>query len=120
MESRAESLRNFIINVELLSKAKLQKEIKKDKDKLQEELCVVKNELEEKKKEYFRELEALNDNVAQLKDNKIESQKERKILMSRLNYAKNKLEEEREKKQEAIKAKEQLNEIVSKLEEEKN
>lgn len=59
LESRAESLRNFIINVELLSKAKLQKEIKKDKDKLQEELCVVKNELEEKKKEYFRELEAL-------------------------------------------------------------
>ena len=39
--------------------------------------------------------------------------------MGRLNYAKNKLEEEREKKQEAIKAKEQLNEIVSKLEEEK-
>ncbi len=33
--------------------------------------------------------------------------------MGRLNYAKNKLEEEREKKQEAIKAKEQLNEIVS-------
>ncbi len=89
------------------------------KDKLQEELCVVKKELEEKRKEYFRELEALNDNVAQLKKYKTESQKERKNLMGRLNYAKNKLEEEREKKQEAIKAKEQLNEIVSKLEEEK-
>lgn len=76
-------------------------------------------ELEEKRKEYFRELEALNDNVAQLKKYKTESQKERKNLMGRLNYAKNKLEEEREKKQEAIKAKEQLNEIVSKLEEEK-
>ena len=102
-----------------LQKFKFQKEIKKDKDKLQENLCIVKNELEEERKEYFRKLEALNDNVAQLKDNKIESQKERKNLMSRLNYAKNKLEEEREKKQEAIKAKEQLNEIVSKLEEEK-
>lgn len=96
-----------------------QKELKKDKDKLQEELCVVKKELEEKRKEYFRELEALNDNVAQLKEYKTESQKERKNLMGRLNYAKNKLEEEREKKQEAIKAKEQLNEIASKLEEEK-
>lgn len=96
-----------------------QKELKKDKDKLQEELCVVKKELEEKRKEYFRELEALNDNVAQLKEYKTESQKERKNIMGRLNYAKNKLEEEREKKQEAIKAKEQLNEIVSKFEEEK-
>ena len=73
----------------------------------------------EKRKEYLRELEALNDNVAQLKEYKTESQKERKNLMGKLNYAKNKLEEEREKKQEAIKAKEQLNEIVSKLEEEK-
>lgn len=94
-------------------------DFRKDKDKLQEELCVVKKELEEKRKEYFRELEALNDNVAQLKKYKTESQKERKNLIGRLNYAKNKLEEEREKKQEAIKAKEQINKMVFKLEEEK-
>lgn len=107
LENEAESLKKHLCDLEI-QKSKFLKELKKDKDKLQEELCVVK-----------KELEALNDNVAQLKKYKTESQKERKNLIGRLNYAKNKLEEEREKKQEAIKAKEQLNEMVFKLEEEK-
>ena len=118
LKSKTEELKKNLCDLEL-QKSKFQKEIKKDKDKLQKELRIVKNELKKKKKEYFRELEALNVNVAQLKEYKTESQKERNNLIGRLNYAKNKLEEEREKKQEAIKAEEQLCEIVSKLEAEK-
>lgn len=119
LERETEELKKSLYDLEL-QKFKFQKEIKKDKDKLQENLCIVKNELEEERKEYFRKLEALNVKVAQLNEYKTESQKKRKNLMDRLNYAKNKLEEEREQKQEAIKTKEQLNEIVSKLEVEKN
>ena len=61
LENEAESLKKHLCDLEI-QKSKFLKELKKDKDKLQEELCVVKKELEEKRKEYFRELEALNPN----------------------------------------------------------
>lgn len=77
LESEKESMKKFLCDLEI-QKDKFQKGIKKDRDKLQEELRVVKKELEEKRKENLRELEALNENVAQLKEYKAESQKERK------------------------------------------
>lgn len=67
LENEAESLKKHLCDLEI-QKSKFLKELKKDKDKLQEELCVVK-----------KELEALNDNVAQLKKYKTESQKERNL-----------------------------------------
>ena len=50
LESETEELKKSLYDLEL-QKFKFQKEIKKDKDKLQENLCIVKNELEEERKE---------------------------------------------------------------------
>lgn len=45
LENEAESLKKHLCDLEL-QKSIFRKELKKDKDKLQEELCVVKKELE--------------------------------------------------------------------------
>lgn len=50
LESEKGSLKKSLSDLEL-QKSIFRKELKKDKDKLQEELCVVKKELEEKRKE---------------------------------------------------------------------
>lgn len=74
LENWAESLRNSIINVEL-SKAKLQKEMNKEK----EELCIIKEKLKEereKKQEAIKTKEQLKEIVSKLDEEKIQRQKD--------------------------------------------
>lgn len=108
LESEIESLKKKLCDLEL-AKAKMLEKMN------QQQIAdsFLHKRFAEEIENNFKNMEALREKY------KIESQKERKNLMGRLNYAKNKLEEEREKKQEAIKAKKQLDKIVSKLEKEK-
>lgn len=108
LESEIESLKKKLCDLEL-AKAKMLEKMN------QQQIAdsFLHRRFAEEIENNFKNMEALREKY------KIESQKERKNLMERLNYAKNKQEEEREKKQEAIKAKKQLDKIVSKLEKEK-
>lgn len=115
LSQKNDTIANLVVNINELENDmyKLQREI----NKREKELCSINNKLEQEIKKHTNETEILNGTIFRLKEDKAELSKDRKNIMERLNYSKNKVEEEREIRKQT---EEHLNVIISQLDKEKN
>ena len=108
LSQKNDTIANLVVNINELENDmyKLQREI----NKREKELCSINNKLEQEIKKHTNETEILNGTIFRLKEDKAELSKDRKNIMERLNYSKNKVEEERDIRKQT---EEHLNVIIS-------